>query len=334
MMAMKKSQASIFLILGVILVITVIFYLLLTATPNEVEIEKGFDDISIDTLIQNCIDVELDNGLFLLGFQGGYVHVPLMADTYDMFVSKVPYWLKDGIDISLSDEFIASELGNYLDNAVPKCIQNTNMEYKLDVKKALSEVSIMDDAIFVGIDVDAIVISGNKEKKTGRFTLVEDIRMGMILDKARKIVADLSDGEEVVEVDPDNSILVIVYDQGNETLTYSIIDNESIVKGSAYQFTFAIEMPPLDNYPPILDKLSIIKVNVGERVYIDYNATDDFGANQLTYSLTSFNIPSIDRVTGEIDFTPTESGLYQGVVSVVDGFGQKDSDTIIIEVTS
>ena len=330
----RKAQATLFIILGVLLILIVGVYVLTVPTLEKTEIKKGFDDINIDNVVTGCIEAEAEKAIYLMGYQAGYVNIPDTVDTIDIFVSKVPYWLNDHV-LTLPNEFIESELSYYLDSAVLKCINDSNKEYDIEFSQVDSDVVLYDDLIHVTMDVGILVKRGQVERKTGVFSIMKDVRAGMILDKARAIVKDLQDGKKDLSLYTESDGLVIFsYDQGDNNYVYTIFDNSSRVQSNPYQFYFSVKIPEADNPPPQIDRMPPLKVRVGERVYLDYNAEDDMPKYQLEFGLTSFNIPEIDKSTGIIDFTPMKPGLYQALVTVVDGFGQKDYDTLIIEVES
>jgi hypothetical protein len=324
-----KGQATLFIILGVMVVLIGGIYMLLQPPIEETEIKKGFDDLSIDNLVKACISSELENALFLIGYQGGYVNLLENLEKIDMLVSETPFWLYNRSDFSLTDEFVAGEISYYINLAVPKCILDNSVELKLDISNVRSETIILNESILINAEVDASVVSGDRTRRTGRYSHVKDVRLGLMLSKAREIVVDSKDGSMDI-IDMPEEMVLTGFARGNNQYLYSIIDNNA---GETHIFTFGVDVPTLVNYPPILEQIGTVHAKVGERVYINYTAIDDYPDYQLTYSMMSMEIPPIDPATGEIDFIPEYSGTYTAVVSVIDGFGEKDYDSLTIEVS-
>jgi len=116
----------------------------------------------------------------------------------------------------------------------------------------------------------------------------------------------------------------------NRDKVYVITDNNENFSAVALQFVAA---PPLPfNTPPVLSVVPTAFGKVGEQISVLVNATDDYGPNQLHYSIASFDSLDIDSVTGEISFTPGRAGSYKGIVTVIDGFYEEDSTPVLIEV--
>lgn len=328
---MKKAQMSMFIILGVVLIIIIGVLLVLMPASERSEIKKGFDNVYVDTLVRECLTSETENGLFLMGYQGGYTTHPPNAETINIYVSDVAFWLKNGENMAQSNDRIQKELESYVNAAVPGCIIANNNQYQIEVQGVKSMATIFDENLLIDADVDILFRKGDLEKKTGEFSIINEMRLGLILNKARQVTEDLMDGYEVLD---DSEFTVVSYKQERNRHVYAITDQDTIVNGNPYMFTFGIEMPDPQNMAPVIEKKGIIKIELGEPVYVDYNAADDYGQGQLTYSLVSQEIPSIDPVTGIIDFLPERIGTFYGIITVVDGFGEKDYDTLIVEVES
>ena len=129
----KKGQVTIFIILGILLVLVTILYIafqteIVTLKPSDIiPTQKG----KVETFISTCIEEVGDQALFLVGLQGGFIEVPseTKADgSSHLKLSQdnvVPYWAQGPVTFIPSLTEIKSRIDDYVEKNVRDCLVNT-----------------------------------------------------------------------------------------------------------------------------------------------------------------------------------------------------------------
>lgn len=160
----RKAQVTIFIILGILLLLSVSLLLLLRSEQigfNITEIiptEKG----TVESYISNCIIEVGEDGLSLIGLQGGYIEVP---DKYTSDVTwhisasdflSVPLWANGNeIDYPELSE-IKEDLDEYIEENVRACLYESDEAFEdsyniIELDDIESDVQFGDD--FTDFDV-------------------------------------------------------------------------------------------------------------------------------------------------------------------------------------
>jgi len=132
-MEFGKSQASIFMIMAVIVLLLGVVYFLyqksaVEGQPDEVQPEV----LPVKAYVEDCIKTVAEDGLELIGLSGGYVSIPpQIANNPRAYLTsfpgqgfKMPYWWYDGISSVPSEDFINLQLKEFIESEFPKCIDS------------------------------------------------------------------------------------------------------------------------------------------------------------------------------------------------------------------
>lgn len=329
----KKSQASIYIILGVILLLIVFFTVALLTSSNRVDSTDASRIIAmsdVDQIVELCLIQTLDKGLLDVGFNGGFARVYEQSVYIPTLVGDVHYWVKDGRRLFINSDFVGRELEMYIDDRIGDCVENLSLEYQVDFISSESEIIVNDRDVIARTFVSAIFKRGEIEKRPDVVSVRKDVNLGLMLQQAKEFIEDISDGEETLTMERD--FILMEFYQNSSTSIYSLFDNDIIIDGINHQLMFAVDKTPARNYPPRLIKKDVLYGRVGEKMIIEYEAEDDHGPFQLMFSSSSMEIPQIDMITGIIEFTPEEPGEFTSLITVMDGFRQTDMDVLIVQV--
>ncbi len=135
-MKQKRGQITVFIIIGLILLLSVATIIYFTqkrvtapikrvvAVPEEVQ--------QIYDYVATCTDQIGKDGLILMGTQGGHINVPpiiaknpyahIKADP--MGIAKTPLWYYEGEDRTPQLEYMQRELAFYVKQNLPDCVEN------------------------------------------------------------------------------------------------------------------------------------------------------------------------------------------------------------------
>ncbi len=126
----KKAQVTIFIIVGIVMLLAVALVLLLQKqivsfkTDELIPTEKG----KVETYITSCIQQAGDEALFLIGTQGGYINVPkdIQNDASQHLrlspMNVIPYWAY-GQNVRIPSLVeIKQELDTYIEQHTKSCL--------------------------------------------------------------------------------------------------------------------------------------------------------------------------------------------------------------------
>lgn len=130
---MKKGQLTIFIIIGLILLMSISLVIYLTTRevvkPVEEEVIVPEDVRPVYEFVQSCANDIAREGLGLLGLQGGFINLPGIIDrTPSAYIPidsanyfKVPLWYYEGEDRTPSLGYMEREIARYVNERIKEC---------------------------------------------------------------------------------------------------------------------------------------------------------------------------------------------------------------------
>lgn len=238
----KRGQLSIFVIIAILLVAGIFLALYLTGTifkesvPRE-EIEAFNEGVrGIKVFVSDCVGQVGEEGLLLIGQQGGYYTLP------EASIDSIPYYYFEGQNVMPSKSKIEEEVSSYMNDKLSGCATIQNFEeqgFSINEKAVDTKTTILQDKVILDVKWP-VVVSKASLKATLSSTRKEFlIRIGRIYDISKEItekqVEDpgriclscitLLASENNLKIDMDPSI-------EEKSFAYSIEDGE-------YEFKFA-----------------------------------------------------------------------------------------------
>lgn len=329
-MDVRKAQASFFMILGVVLVLIVGMFLMLTFGSRE-QVEQSTAPFNLDTIVNLCLQQEFDWALIEIASTAGHWDLPDGQNVYNEEFSIFPFWYWVGYDYRLTDNYVAGQLGDATAYFTELCIEEA-FEFPLTINDIVTNVQLLDTSIIVDMEIRGHVSVGDTDYQFSSYRLQKDVRLKETLQLARELIDEYKTGWSSSIISPERDYFLLVGNRGYGFIEFQILDGRSRIRDAPLVFGFSGRFETPENYPPYLIPQGVVYGRVGEEVVIQYEAEDDHGPHQLTYRISSWNIPGINETTGEIRFTPTYAGTFEGVVTVTDGWGETDTDFLIIEV--
>lgn len=183
---MKKAQITVFIILGVIILLSAGLFLLVkeNTTIFRPDSIAGVPDdmVPIKRLVESCMETLGDNAVRQMAMHGGYIDLPLKIDAnplahVSLFPSspfKVPLWYYNGENRMPSKRQMESELSDYIDSSIVECATNfDSFRDRFEIKyKSIpkSNVTIADAAVNIKTEYSLEV----SNLGTGDKTTLED----------------------------------------------------------------------------------------------------------------------------------------------------------------
>ncbi len=249
---MKKGQTTIFIILGLLLVIILGLFVgyrqSFSAKQSAIEI-KGIETLSPElkeagNTVESCIKENAQQGLILLGLQGG--HLNDEVETFKYNDVKVSYNFIDNKNQLPSREDMAQSLAEYLKENVKDCLSNVDDKFEVIPSSIYSvNVDIGDNDVLFKIKWPVMFKKDDIESRIDGFIFSLPVRLGILHNEVTGFITEqVSNPEEIclsclLESSQKNSFEIEVE---NYITTFVVIINDkqsSLDKVKPYKFMFA-----------------------------------------------------------------------------------------------
>ena len=208
----KRGQVTVFIILGLVIVvfIGILFYIKQDLVKQKIE-ELSFKGTVVPERVQtvvfyadSCLESLGKEGLNIMGRQGGYIELPnelkynnqryLKVDEF----SKNPHWLSRYGENIPTNELMEAQLKDYIEENFDKCNLDSfrNIGYKFSIKELDVSVKINKEDVGIRLNSDFDTKIGEdvfslKNYIDGKI----DIPLGRMLEAGKKIVdTEVKDG--------------------------------------------------------------------------------------------------------------------------------------------
>jgi len=356
----ERGQVSIFIILGLVIILSssLIFYLnsmKSRETKSEVETsyETSLDIIPIKNYVESCIQMVGEEGIQLIGRQGGYFNKSLypIRDLGQAF----PYYFYEDKSLMPTKQTVQEELSKYVDNNLFNCLNNFSIfkQQGVNVKHngVRTETLISQNKIIFLVFYPLVVTKQKTETQISEFSAqVENVRLHKIYDVIQNLILKHIRNSHsiclscILEYADINEFDIYLDHLDNSRIQFIIQDNKTILNGEPFEYIFInkyVENPCNLNidgdYFQIENCLTLKKEELGYN-FIVYEIPDMAAKNGelfqykviasgigLKYSDSTY-LFEINSTTGDIRFLPREDdiGNYTILITVRDGFGSEE----------
>jgi len=341
----KRGQITMFIIVGLLVLIGVVLAIYTSNTAVEDELDTAVlksltvpaEFEPIKAYVEGCVASSVDDALELISFQGGIAYASidqprLLYSTYDF---EMPFWYYNGEDTSPSNGVVAAQFDIYINETFLDCINGfEGLEYDVEYGEVSPLTQIAPTAIVIDLEFPVKVNLKDKEYSHRRFVVTVPSHLSELLDIAHMIVDDevanpnLMDLTMLSELDADVAISEYTEDVSIITLYHKTdtVGDYPLTLNFANKYNFSLG----ENRDPILETMDDFDVMVGAQVEY-YVFAYDLDGDVISYE--AFNpYFDIDPETGLINFTVTEYmiGNKTVTVTVEDDNGGYDSETFSI----
>lgn len=335
----KKGQITIFIIIGIVLLLIIGVYFLVTSDFAEKTLRRSsLEEVPLDiqpikAYIDSCIEQTLIPGVYLLGLQGGYIYLPekkLKQPDYE-----IAYSLYKGNRNLVSISTMEKQISEYMDKELPLCLDLSLFEqqgFTIIDDKINTDTTISEDNIFVDIDYNLEIEKQETRYKLERFSATVPIRLGHIHIIADNIIAKSIEDPDWIDLTFLSSfdVSVSIIPISMEDSIYAIIDNTSVDNIRFTEpFIFLIANKHLVNLPPKLNIEDIFALEDSKPFILQVEAVDPEN-DILTFSddTAMFDITE----DGIITFIPEVTGTFPVTITVEDTHLNKDSKEVLFIV--
>lgn len=191
----KRSQISLFIILGIVIVVAIGGLVYGLKIRNEAISNEFFSSVEIRPQVENiesnvilCMHEISRDGLKQIGVQGGYYNKP--GRFFDLNESFIPYYYYQG-NFSMPDrDKVISELENFIEDKVNVCFDELKFEgFDLEHNRASAKVFINNTEVGILIDSSFVIQKEGKRIvfNTKNFPVSQSSALSDILEIAKYI---------------------------------------------------------------------------------------------------------------------------------------------------
>ncbi len=255
-MSKKRGQATLFMILLVILVLAVGFGMFfdkekLMGIETGTEKVLTTEDRNVQTFVQTCLELTAKNGLFYLGYVGG----KLTPDPFPAYHSidstyKVPYFYleeKNVIPIPYKEQYWTELLDRYIYNYFSQCIDDfSGFPIKIEAGQLSSSTKFAQKSVIFTINYPVKVT--REDFQTANlpelYTATIPLRLREILQVSSTIVDREVKNDRYIHWDyltqvTNRNYNITAHTENNQTIIYRIIDLENEIDDEPYILQFA-----------------------------------------------------------------------------------------------
>ncbi len=326
----KKSQITVFIIIGIILLIlaSLIYYFatmerdVVVDDIEQVGVEKiQFD--SVDDLVESCIKSVGSDGLRLLGVQGGRLYS--MERYLETYYSNISYAYYEGESVLVSLVDVKKQVDEFIELNVLECVDDFNVLKQQGIDVVANEISsntlIKPGDVVFNLDYD-LVIDGKAEAEKYKVSVPVDVYQvhKNALDIVNKIVAD-PDWIDITYLSEFKTPVSII-PHSDDSFVMSITDPGSV---NGKDFVFLLGFKFEKNYAPNLQVPSLFEliddVEFSHQVKAVDPEGDDFvfSDNHALFDISP---------NGLISFTPKVKGAFVVEITVTDSHGNSNSKEV------
>lgn len=248
----NKAQISIFILLGLVILIAAAFIINIEDLNfEEDEISSSFDVAPIKLFVERCLNNVGKESLIFVGEHGGYYNLPNPSLEDENF--NLPYYFFENLVLTPSIKTIQSELSKYINENLLFCINDFEEFEKQGFEIEYNNVDT--NTIIGENDISFIINFPTKIRKDNELTKIDNYNI-KIEKMPLKTINEVS--QEIINLqseDPISVCLSCLYDLGvendlyidvqkyfNNTLIFDVISfNASITE--IYNFTFVVWYP-------------------------------------------------------------------------------------------
>ncbi|MEA3429777.1 MAG: hypothetical protein U9R08_00740 [Nanoarchaeota archaeon] len=236
----KKGQITIFIIVGIVMLVAVALFVVLRFTGPEESLELNVG--AVESFVEECLEKSATDGIKLMAGQGGYILLP--EEYIDTNYSDVPYLYDEGAILTLSRKQLSEELDSYVNEFVPLCLNNLNAfkdQFDVVIGKPNASSLINDDNVIMNLQYPVIVSSGDISRELSKFNTKINVPIGKDFDIVNTIVASIADNPNYIDMtllqEFDVNVTLLPYDENS--FLYGIEDPFVIFGDENFKILFA-----------------------------------------------------------------------------------------------
>ncbi len=335
----KKAQVTIFIILGVLIVLFVALFFVFTSFDlKKYDTEK---QAAAHALIQQCVEDVSVRGIRYLSAKGGYYHIPPDFVVYALegspALSYYPYYYKDH-DLLVPDISILQEqYSYYLLATAQDCYANSSYSFE-EVGEPYAQVSISENQLEITYDPQLVLVEENTRTTINEIELTIPSTYYQAYAAAAQLAGEQNTADNTfclscLQKYETNGIIQNIITQEialepNYIILFGLNYTEQ-ARGDDILFMFA------GQYTLSASEDGLALASIPEQdVIIGYSFTYQVQASKTGVTYTdSTDLFTIDPNTGIISFYPDETMLGTHLIEIQATDALGNIDTVLFLLT-
>ncbi len=233
----KKSQITVLIIIGLILIIITALVLFKLNYKPEVSTEES-DFADIEEYVIECIEDSADEAIIILGKQGS-LDPEAYTQSEDTIIS---YYYFKGKGYFPAQEEIITQLNSYVENDLYSCINRfSDREYVIDTTEIELAAEIYDGYVEIEILTPISVYHHGTRDQISIPAVEVETSLKKVHDASKEIIEDTIKDPEWIPVEKlgEKDLDIRIIQVNSSTLVYIITDNQT--GGKPYVYRFAVK---------------------------------------------------------------------------------------------
>ena len=251
----KKSQLSLFLVFGIVMLIAAGFIAYLSSAQPKAEAYRENEIISTGNIpsaiypvklnIDICMQNAVEEAILYTGLSGGYYKVPEPKISY--FWDELPLYVINSQNKMPSKETIENEISQYIIGKLPQCIGELKFDdLKIEAGAISANTVIGKEKVIANAHYPLTILRYGSETKLTDFRTEVPVRLDAIYNMAENITNEqiANNGalcaDCLIDMANENEVKIDVsIHEGS--LIFTIFDNNSIIGSSEFIYGFAVD---------------------------------------------------------------------------------------------
>tara|TARA_Y100000310_G_scaffold295904_1_gene327695 strand:- start:4125 stop:4877 length:753 start_codon:yes stop_codon:yes gene_type:complete len=250
---MKKGQITVFIVLGLVIVVILSFIFYLREDVSKFFIDEQEESIvlpseviKVRNFVESCIEEVSLDALESIGKYGGYVFPTKIS-----IESGIPYYAFNNKNYIPEKEIIEGEISFYINQQLDFCTRNFVDFPQFNIKKSAirSFTNIDDNDISIDLNYLLEIYKGDEKFQLNRFQGIKiPIRLGIIYGVVNEILKDQNNYNPnicvscIADIAEENDLFIEIENYGSNIIVFNIIDKKLKLKNEEYKFSFATKI--------------------------------------------------------------------------------------------
>lgn len=188
----KRGQITVFIILGVVLVVVFALVLFLVYSKGTSQDQQATDVSrapvdSVKLYVDNCLWKVTEEGAKFVAERGGYYALP-EASTTDA-LKNAPYYVFEGVNLRPLKEQVERSLGRYVEENLQFCTQNfVSFPFTIEFGKVKANPVLDVQQITMTVNFPVSVIVGDARTDLSEFQVSLDSPLGLMYAASEDLV--------------------------------------------------------------------------------------------------------------------------------------------------
>jgi len=246
----KRSQTTIFIIIGVILIVAILLFVILKkpVEPGKKTVHPNIQPVY--SYVENCVKEVGERAILYIGTTGGYYNTVELSND-----QGVAFYYYEKINHMPSKQKIASEISLFVDDNLKNCINNFEIfqEFNIRQEGEIKTSSIIENnKVVFNLNYPLSISKGPRTYDIEDFNDIEVfIRLGVIYNTISEYM-QMQINESICMnclnvLGTQNDLYIELEESENNEVLFLISDPKSVINGKNYEFYFANKYEVLED---------------------------------------------------------------------------------------